>query len=55
MEVAEPLTGAIPLIAKRPAEHEEGTFVLLPVIGEPDALVAVFSDGSFTRWIPFSP
>ncbi|UIW13519.1 hypothetical protein PQD80_gp35 [Arthrobacter phage Lizalica] len=52
MEVAEPQTGAVPWAAKRPAEHEEGTFVLLPVIGEPDAVVAVFSDGSYSRWIP---
>lgn len=55
-EVAEePFTGAMPLTPQRPAEHEEGTFVLLPVIGEPDALVAVFNDGSYSRWIPFSP
>lgn len=51
MEVAEPLTGALPTIA-RPAEHEEGTYVLLPALGEHDALVAVFSDGSYSRWIP---
>ncbi|QIN94436.1 hypothetical protein SEA_WARDA_36 [Arthrobacter phage Warda] len=55
MEVAEPPTGMVPTTAKRPAEHEEGTFVLLPVIGEPGSVVAVFSDGSFTRWVPFSP
>ncbi|KUM41181.1 hypothetical protein [Arthrobacter sp. EPSL27] len=37
---------------QRPAEHEEGTFILLPVIGEPDAQMAVFSDGSYSRWLP---
>lgn len=52
-EVAEePFTGRVPVVPKRPAEDEEGTYVLLPVVGEPDATVAVFSDGSYSRWWP---
>ncbi|UYL87641.1 hypothetical protein SEA_VRESIDENCE_37 [Arthrobacter phage VResidence] len=51
-----PLTGPLFLIPQKPADDAgEETFVLLPVVGEPDALVAVFNDGSYTRWAPFSP
>lgn len=31
---------------------EETTYLLLPVVDEPGEFVAVFSDGSYTRWIP---
>jgi hypothetical protein len=33
-------------------EGETEAYVLLPVIDEPGAHVAVFSDGSYTRWTP---
>ncbi|WNN93993.1 hypothetical protein SEA_NITRO_37 [Arthrobacter phage Nitro] len=26
--------------------------MLLPVLGEPDARISLFADGSYTRWIP---
>lgn len=39
---------------ERLAEEREGTYILLPVLDEPDAWVAVFSDGSYSRWIPSS-
>lgn len=45
-----PNTGPL-FIPAKPAEPEE-TFVLLPVIGEPGVYMAVFGDGSYTRWIP---
>lgn len=38
--------------AERLAEEREGTYILLPVLDEPDGVVAVFSDGSYSRWIP---
>ncbi|UIW13294.1 hypothetical protein SEA_CREWMATE_42 [Arthrobacter phage Crewmate] len=41
-----------PVDDERPAEEREGTYILLPVLGEPDVWVAVFSDGSYSRWIP---
>lgn len=44
-------TGPLFLIPPMPADVEE-TFVLLPIVGEPGAFMAVFSDGSYTRWIP---
>lgn len=44
-------TGPLYLIEPKPADDEE-TFVLLPVVGEPGDFMAVFSDGSYTRWIP---
>jgi hypothetical protein len=37
---------------QKPADNGEGTYILLPVLDEPDAWLAVFSDGSYTRWIP---
>ncbi|WVX88026.1 hypothetical protein SEA_TFORTROY_38 [Arthrobacter phage TforTroy] len=37
---------------ERLAEEREGTYILLPVLDEPDAVVAVFSDGSYSRWVP---
>ncbi|URQ05026.1 membrane protein [Arthrobacter phage Iter] len=51
-EVVEPQTGALPVVPATAAEDAEGTFVLLPVLGEPEAPVALFQDGSYTRWIP---
>ncbi|AYN57756.1 hypothetical protein PBI_DRMANHATTAN_36 [Arthrobacter phage DrManhattan] len=47
---ADPQTGSI-FLSPRPADVEE-TFVLLPLVGEPGDYLAVFSDGSYTRWIP---
>lgn len=47
----EPDTGPSLLVPPKLAEPEE-TFVLVPVIGEPGVYMAVFSDGSYTRWIP---
>lgn len=55
MEVKEPATGMLPVVPRPADNNGEGTFVLLPVVGEPDATVAVFNDGSYARWIPFSP
>lgn len=46
----DPQTGSI-FLSPRPADMEE-TFVLLPVVGEPGEYISVFSDGSYTRWIP---
>ena len=34
------------------AEEEEGTFVLLPSIDEPGVAMSLFSDGSYTSWVP---
>ncbi|CCQ44291.1 hypothetical protein ARTSIC4J27_215 [Pseudarthrobacter siccitolerans] len=46
-----PVTGSVDLIP-RPAE-EESTFILLPILDGPEsAYMAVFSDGSYTRWVP---
>lgn len=42
----------MPVLSEGPADHEEGTFVLVPVDGEPGAQMAVFSDGSYARWYP---
>jgi hypothetical protein len=39
-------------------EYEDAAafvFVLLPVLDEPGALMAVFSDGSYTRYVPPCP
>ncbi|UJQ86826.1 hypothetical protein PQE16_gp36 [Arthrobacter phage Reedo] len=51
--VKDPSTGTLPVVPgpDRLAETQ-GTFILLPVIGEPDQYLAVFDDGSYTRWIP---
>lgn len=38
-------------IPHKPADPAE-TFVLVPVIGEPGVYMAVFGDGSYTRWMP---
>lgn len=49
-DVGEPATGQFPAVHEL-AEPEE-LFVLLPVVGEPEARVALFADGSYTRWLP---
>ncbi|QOP65095.1 hypothetical protein PQE12_gp35 [Arthrobacter phage Adumb2043] len=46
-----PGSGPLFLEPPRPADDVE-TFVLLPIVGEPGEFMAVFSDGSYTRWIP---
>jgi len=33
-------------------DRDDATWVVLPVLGEPGEHVCVFSDGSFTRWVP---
>lgn len=47
-------TGPLYLIEPKPADDGLETFVLLPIVGEPGDYMAVFSDGSYTRWIPSS-
>ncbi|QOP64339.1 hypothetical protein SEA_NIOBE_36 [Arthrobacter phage Niobe] len=46
-----PGSGPLYLTEPKPADGQE-TFVLLPIVGEPGNFMAVFSDGSYTRWIP---
>lgn len=33
-------------------EHDDPTWSVLPVLGEPGEYVTVFSDGSFAQWVP---
>ncbi|UIW13452.1 hypothetical protein SEA_AMYEV_36 [Arthrobacter phage Amyev] len=47
-----PQGGPLFLEPPRPADDLEETFVLLPIVDEPGEFMAVFSDGSYTRWIP---
>jgi hypothetical protein len=49
-DVDQPPTGPVSTDTQRPADEEQGTFILLPIIGEPDVQIALFSDGSYARW-----
>ncbi|WEM34621.1 hypothetical protein SEA_KEALII_68 [Arthrobacter phage KeAlii] len=49
MGVEPPASGHIDLI-RRPSD-EEGTYVLLPILAG-SGCMAVFADGSYTRWVP---
>lgn len=51
---AEADTGPLYVHGARPADDQNETFVLVPVVGEPGVYYSVFSDGSYTRWIPRS-
>lgn len=50
-EVSVGFSGSAEKQKNGPADWE-GTFILLPVIGEPGSHVALFNDGSYTRWRP---
>ncbi|QNO12697.1 hypothetical protein SEA_SNEK_36 [Arthrobacter phage Snek] len=49
--VDSPMTGPIAFV---PAPADVPTYVLLPIVDEPEAFMTVFSDGSYTRWRPES-
>lgn len=47
-----PATGPLDWVGTL-AEEGEATFVLLPILDEgPSEHMAVFADGSYTRWMP---
>jgi hypothetical protein len=40
--------------AQKPPEDPEDSYVLLPDLGRHGGFVALFADGSYSRWVPLS-